>query len=59
MEKIQNLVLLIDGKIVGIARRDVSEPSEDHAQFFPGIRQLGNTARLDLDFVVRPGPKRG
>jgi aspartate/tyrosine/aromatic aminotransferase len=39
VKQVQKLVLLVDGEIVRIARRDVAEPPQHGAQFLLGVVQ--------------------
>src|SRR5262249_38387657 len=59
MKHVDELVLLIDGKIVGVGGSQVTDLAHRAAHFFFRILQLFELLDLDLDLIIRVTPKSG
>ena len=48
---LQDLLLLVDGEIIRIARRQAPDAAHDAVQFFLGVLQIRDVLDLDLDHL--------
>ena len=51
MNHLQGLLLLVDGEIIRIPRREAPEPAQGAVQFVLGVLQIRDVLDLDLDHL--------